>query len=343
MTNKENKNDIKSSTNTQKKLSDLGVYKLAEHLQNIINEDELSISEDAILLDDKKSVLSSVSMLEGINFDLTYMPMKHIGYKIVTAALMDILAKNAIPKYIMLEFAFSNKFDLEITEELCLGINIACKHNNIKALQVKTSPAVVGLNIYATAVGETQHYVGRYTANENDLVCTTGDLGAAYAGLLLLEREKAEFLANPNMQPHLEGHDYVLQRYIKPETRLKVIQYFQEQNIVPTSMIVNSAGLATAVVQLCKASKKGCMIYDEKLPVEHKTTDVLESFNIHATTGVLSGGDDYELLFTVSQNDYDKIKDNDKIKVIGHITEVATGTMLVPMNGPLIPIKVQGL
>jgi thiamine-monophosphate kinase len=270
-----------------------------------------------------------------------YMPLRHIGYKAIVVTISHLLAKNVIAENVMVHFAVPNRFTVEQMQQIAIGMGLACQKYNIKAVNVDTKPNLSGLTLNIIAFGriENGQKAGSNTANENDLICSTGDLGAAYAGLLLLEREKKVFMENPAMQPDFEGKDYVLERYIKPEAQVKIIQKFETLKVKPTAMILNKSGLSASLIQLCKMSQKGCMVYDNKIPIDMLTCTTATQFGIAPLTAALNGGEDYELLFTIAQNDYEKIKDEKDIHIIGHITEANTGCYLVPENGAMIELK----
>jgi len=255
------------------------------------------------------------------------------------------LAMNVKPRQMTVGLAVSNRFSLEAIEELYAGLLLACERYNVDLVGGDTSGSQAGLCLSATVIGQAQEadIVYRNGAKEHDLICVSGDLSSAYAGLLLLEREKVEFLANPNMQPDLQGYDYVLERQLKPEARYDILKLFSEKNIKPSAMIDISDGLASELLHICRESKVGCMLYESKIPIDPTACTTLEMFKILPTVGALNGGEDYELLFTIPQSDYDKIKDSHDITVIGHITDENSGCMLVPDNGAMIELKAQGL
>jgi thiamine-monophosphate kinase len=283
-------------------------------------------------------------LVENIHFDLTYSPIKHLGYKAVVANISDVLAMNAHPTHITVSIALSNRFSLEAVEELYAGIQLACKNYGVDLIGGDTTSSVSGLVISITALGEVDNkdLVLRSTAKENDLVCVSGDLGAAYIGLQILEREKAVFKENPNMQPELAGHDYILERQLKPEARPDVIQHLKKLDVLPTSMIDISDGLASELLHLCDQSNLGCSLYEEKLPIDHTTYNTALDFNLDPTICALSGGEDYELLFTISQKDHDKIKEDSIISVIGHMSDVNSGHNFISKDGQQFPLTAQG-
>lgn len=336
---------------TRTELSAIGEFKLIEHLSQHIKLSQTStikgIGDDAAVLKNEleTTLISTDLLMENIHFDLTYFPLKHLGYKAAIVGFSDLLAMHAKPRQITVGMAVSNRFSLEAIEEIYAGLNLACERYGVDLVGGDTSGSQAGLCLAITAVGQAQQadIVYRDGAKEHDLICVSGDLGSAYAGLLLLEREKAEYLANPAMQPDLQGNDYVLERQLKPEARFDMLDFFKEKNVKPTAMIDISKGLASELLQICKSSKVGCMLYEDKIPIDATACSTLEIFNILPTVAALNGGEDYELLFTIPQSDYEKIKDSHDISVIGHIVDENSGCMLVPENGTLIPIEAQGM
>ena len=298
----------------------------------------ISVSEDDVLL------VSTDTLLEGIHFNLMYFPLMHLGYKAVVVAISDIYAMNGEAEQITVSIAVSNRFPLEALEELYAGIKKACDHYKIDLVGGDTSSSVSGLMLSITAIGRTkkQDVVYRSGAGENDLLVVTGDLGAAYMGLQVLEREKEVFKANPEIQPDLDGHDYLLERQLKPEARKDIIRFLKELEVKPTSMIDISDGLASEIFHLATSSKLGCTIYDEKIPIDAKTSIAAIDFNLNPNMCALNGGEDFELLFTVALEDYDKIKGNPHMTVIGHMTDQESGINLVSKNGEVIELKAQG-
>lgn len=336
--------------NNRTELDELGEFGLIKHLTQFVNIQNKStvkgIGDDAAVIDSngKQSVITTDMLVENIHFDLTYMPLKHLGYKAVIVNISDVLAMNAKPTHITVSIALSNRFSLEATEEIYAGILLACKNYKIDLIGGDTTSTPNGLIISITAIGEANknEIVLRSTAKKNDLVCVSGDLGGAYIGLQVLEREKAVFKENPNMQPELSGNDYILERQLKPEAREDVIQLLQNEKIIPTSMIDISDGLSSELLHLCTESNVGCNLYEEKIPIDHTTSTTALEFNLDPTMCALSGGEDYELLFTITQKDYDKIKDNPMITVIGHMTDKAEGNNLIAKDGTLYPLTAQG-
>ena len=342
---------ITTENPTRTEISDLGEYALIEHLTRefeIKNTSTIKgVGDDAAVIDnaDKQTVVSTDMLIEGIDFDMTYTPLRHLGYKAVAINLSDIAAMNATPKQITVNIAVSNRYSVEALSELYAGIYLACQRYDVDLVGGDTSASPAGLFISITAIGEVEKgkAVYRSGANVHDLICVSGDLGSAYSGLLILEREKATFKANPNYQPDLASFDYVLDRYLKPEPRLDIIKFLNEKGVVPTSMIDVSDGLASDVMQICKASDVGCEVYEEKIPIDYATTMVCSEFGqLLPISNALNGGEDYELLFTIKQADYDKIKDCNEVHVIGHITDKSMGTMMVTPQNTTIEHKAQG-
>lgn len=341
---------LKDQKNSRTEISSLGEFKLIDHLAQEIKITHPTtiqgIGDDAAVIGNQEEItlLSTDLLVEGVHFDLTYTPLKHLGYKAAVTNFSDIAAMNALPTQMLVGIALSNRFSVEAIDEIYSGMRLACEQYGVDLVGGDTTASKSGLFISITITGQAakNKITYRRGAKENDLLCVSGDLGAAYMGLLLLEREKQEFLANPNMQPNLQGNDYVLQRQLKPEARVDIVKLLAEKDILPTSMIDISDGLASEVLHLCKASQTGCVIYENKIPIDAATCQVADEFEIMPVIASLNGGEDYELLFTISQSDYDKVKDLKDIFIIGHITEKASGAMLVPDNGPLIPIQAQG-
>ena len=331
-------------------LSELGEFGLIEHLsKNIVLKHAgtvKGIGDDAAVIDtgNKLLLLSTDLLLEGVHFDLTYMPLKHLGYKAAIVNISDIAAMNGIPKQMTVSIAVSNRFSLEAIEELYRGIRMACDKYNVDLVGGDTSSSVSGLLISVTITGEAarDEIVYRNGAKEGDLLCVTGDLGGAYAGLLVLEREKQVFKVNPNMQPELTGNEYVLGRQLKPEARTDISNLFRETGMLPTSMIDISDGLASETLHICHQSNAGCNIYEEKIPIDDETRKVALEFNIIPSICALNGGEDYELLFTVKQTDYEKISNLPEITIIGHITASGSGKNLITPDGKIIELIAQG-
>jgi thiamine-monophosphate kinase len=331
-------------------LSELGEFGLIDHLaKNIIPKHTgtvKGIGDDAAVIDTGNNLLllSTDLLLEGVHFDLTYMPLKHLGYKAAVVNISDIAAMNGIPKHMTVSIAVSNRFSMEAIDELYKGIRMACDKYNVDLVGGDTSSSVSGLLISVTITGEAkrEEIVYRNGARKGNLICVTGDLGGAYAGLLILEREKQVFKANPDMQPELTGFDYVLARQLKPEARTDMRNLFRETGILPTSMIDISDGLASEALHICRQSNTGCRIYEEKIPMDDETRRLALEFNIIPTLCALSGGEDYELLFTIAPADFEKIRNLPEITVIGHITAPGDGQNLVTPDGQTIKLTAQG-
>jgi thiamine-monophosphate kinase len=338
--------DNKETTNIEA----LGEFGLISHLTKNIELVQKStlkgVGDDAAVLDPqgKKVLVSTDMLLEGIHFDLAYTPLKHLGYKAIQVNLSDIYAMNGIATQVTVSIGLSSKFPIEAIEEIYEGIYIACEKYGVDLVGGDTTASKQGLVISVTSIGyaNPEDIVYRNGAQEGDLICVSGDLGGAYLGLQLLEREKLVYLDNPNIQPDLEGKDYIVERQLKPEARKDVIELLQDIDVKPTSMIDVSDGLASEILHICKQSDKGCSIYEEKIPIDPMTYETAREFNLDPTVCALSGGEDYELLFTVKQADYEKIKFKMDISIIGHITEPASGCNLISKSGNVHPLKAQG-
>ena len=340
----EDKNTSKTS------LSELGEFGLIDHLSKHfkINQESTicGIGDDAAVLDfkDKKCVLTTDLLIEGVHFDLSYVPLKHLGYKAVIVNLSDVYAMNAKATQITVSIAVSNRFPLEALEELYAGIRTAARIYNVDVVGGDTTSSTTGLMISITAVGhvDEEHIVYRNGAKENDLLVVTGDLGAAYLGLQILEREKQVYKANPNSQPDLDQYSYLIERQLKPEARKDIIELLKALEVQPTSMIDISDGLSSEVIHLCKKSKVGVHLYEEKIPLDPVVISTSEEFKLNSTTVALNGGEDYELLFTITQEDFPKIKANPNLTVIGHMTDEKSGIGLVTRANEKIELVAQG-
>ncbi|MDN5212823.1 thiamine-phosphate kinase [Fulvivirgaceae bacterium BMA12] len=304
------------------------------------------IGDDAAVIDTGSNlmVVSSDILVEEIHFDLSFMPLKHLGYKSAVVNISDIAAMNAIPRQLTVNLALSNRFSVEAIDEFYKGISSACENYKVDLVGGDTSSSTSGLIISITAMGEvTQEEVTyRSGAKENDIICVTGDLGASYLGLQVLKREKAVYLANPDMQPELSDFDYLVKRHLKPEARTDIIHELKEAGIKPTAMIDISDGLASELLHIAKESGHGLNIHSDKLPIDDLSFKTAEELNLDPTTCALNGGEDYELLFTVDQNDYEKIKYLPDITLIGYITAKGGDARLVTNTGDAIPLKAQG-
>ena len=330
-------------------LSDLGEFGLIDRIAKSVETNQKStvkgIGDDAAVIGTgkQKTLISTDLLLEGIHFDLSYVPLKHLGYKAVAVNLSDIYAMNGKPTQITVSLGLSSRFPLEAIDELYTGILLACDKYNVDLVGGDTTSSISGLTISVTAIGEAneENIVYRNGAKETDLICVSGDLGAAYLGLQLLEREKAIFKENPAVQPDLTGHDYVLERQLKPEPRADIVDILELEKVVPTAMIDVSDGLSSDLMHICTQSGVGCRIYIDKLPIDHTSAIAAEELNIDTTVAALNGGEDYELLFTVDLKDYDRLKDNPAIRVIGHITDKGDGYNMVA-GEQIIPLTAQG-
>ncbi len=339
-----------SKEENRTEISELGEFGLIKHLSEFIeikNKSSITgVGDDAAVIEykNKQIVVTTDMLVEGVHFDLTYTPLKHLGYKAVVINLSDVYAMNANPMQITVSIAFSNRFSLEAIEDLYSGIFLACKKYGVDLVGGDTTSSLSGLMISITAIGEAdkKDIVLRSTAKANDLICVTGDLGGAYVGLQLLEREKTVFEADPNMQPDLAGHDYILERQLKPEARKDIIAMLKELKVKPTSMIDISDGLSSELLHLCHASETGGSLYEEKLPIDHSTYSVAREFNFDPSTCALNGGEDYELLFTIDLKDHNKVKNDPNITIIGHITSKEEGCNLITKDGKQHPLTAQG-
>jgi thiamine-monophosphate kinase len=331
-------------------ISEVGEFGLIDLLTKNIKlrnaSSVLGVGDDAAVLDykNKQIVVSTDLLTEGVHFNLMYVPLKHLGYKSVVVNVSDICAMNATPKQITVSIAVSNKFSVEALEELYSGINLACEEYGVDLVGGDTTSSLTGLTISVTVLGEAEKedLVFRSGAKPNDLLCVTGDLGGAYMGLQLLERENEVFKVNQKIQPLLEGYDYILKRQLKPEARKDMREIFKELGIKPSSMIDISDGLSSEIIHLCKASGIGCCLFEEKIPMDIQTKKMAEELNINPLVTALNGGEDYELLFTLPLEFFDKIKNDTDISIIGHITEASKGINLITTGGSEIAIQAQG-
>ncbi len=327
-----------------------GEFGLIKHLTEkfaIQNQSTLvGVGDDAAVLDykDKQVLVTTDLLLEGVHFDLVYVPLKHLGYKAAVVNFSDIYAMNGQPKQITVSLGISKRFSVEDLEELYAGIELACKTYGVDLIGGDTSASLTGLAISITCLGEAEKdkIVYRNGAKPNDLICVTGDLGSAYMGLQLLEREKIVFSANSEAQPDFDGKDYILQRQLKPEARKDVIAALAEKGIVPTSMMDVSDGLSSELIHICTQSNVGCRVYEDKIPINYQAVVMAEELNMSIVTAALNGGEDYELLFTASIDDYDKILAMENVGIVGHITKPELGLNLVGREGEEIALKAQG-
>ncbi len=305
----------------------------------------LSIGDDAAVIDNskEKTLISTDMLVEGVHFDLSYFPLKHLGYKAVISSISDIYAMNGICNQITVSIAVSNRFKLESINELYSGIKVACKNYKVDLIGGDTTSSKKGLIISVTALGISHKngFVARSGAEDNDLIVVSGNLGGAYLGLQVLEREKQVFLVNPNSKPDLSKYKNLVQRQLRPEARIDIIEFLHDSNVKPTSMIDISDGLSSEIIHICKSSKKGCNIYEDKIPISNLTTQTCNEFNLESTTVALSGGEDYELLFTIKQEDLMEIEKNPDLSIIGHINSKKEMN-LVTKTGKNIAIKSMG-
>ena len=341
---------IEDKNQQRTSLSQLGEFGLINHLTKNFDVKHTStlksIGDDAAVLDfkDKKIVISTDLLIEGVHFDLSYMPLKHLGYKAVVVNLSDICAMNAKPTQITVSVAVSNRFPLEALEELFAGITLATNEYKVDVIGGDTTSSQKGLIISITAIGEAdeQEIVYRNGAQQTDLLVVTGDIGSAYMGLQVLEREKQVFQVNPNSQPDLDSYTYLIERQLKPEARTDIRTLLHALEIKPTAMIDISDGLSSEIIHLCKQSKVGCNLYEDKLPLDPQLIMVCEEFNIDSTTVAINGGEDYELLFTIAMDDFEKIKANPNFTIIGHMTQESEGIHLITRADTKIPLKARG-
>ncbi len=331
-------------------LSELGEFGLIDHLtkgfEPKLSSTVKAIGDDAAVLhfENKHTVVTTDLLVEGVHFDLAYMPLKHLGYKAVMVNLSDVYAMNAKATQITVSIAASNRFPVEALEELYSGIELAAKLYNIDVVGGDTTSSTSGLLISITAIGvaEEEDVVYRSGAKPNDLLVVTGDIGAAYMGLQILEREKEVFKVNPNAQPDLDPYTYLIERQLKPEARKDIAPLLKELGVKPTSMIDISDGLSSEIIHLCKNSQVGANLFEEKIPLDPAVISVCEEFDIDSTTIALSGGEDYELLFTVSQGDFEKIKANPNLSIIGHMTDEKEGMHLITRGNQKLPLIARG-
>lgn len=331
-------------------ISSLGEFGLIHHLTED-NETRnastlLSVGDDGAVIDSfgKQVVVSTDMLVEGVHFDLMYTPLKHLGYKAVVVNLSDIYAMFATPTQITVSLAISNRFSVEALDELYDGIQLACARYGVDLVGGDTTSSLKGLIISITALGEVEDnkFVTRSGAQSNDLICVSGNLGAAYTGMLILEREKKIYLENPQVQPNFDQQQYVLERFLKPEAQRETVQWLKAQGIQPRAMIDISDGLSSELHHLCRQSETGALIFEEKLPIHENTRLMAETFGIPATTCALNGGEDYELLFTVSTDDFEKISTCPWVSIIGHMTDASEGIKLITTANNKVDMKAQG-
>jgi thiamine-monophosphate kinase len=337
-------------SNERTEISSLGEFGLIEHLTKNIElqnaSSVLGVGDDAAVIDHfgKQTVITTDLLLEGVHFDLMYTPLKHLGYKSVIVNLSDVYAMNAVPTQIIISIGISNRFSVEALDEFYEGVYAACNKYGVDLVGGDTTSSQKGLVISITALGEVapDKFVKRSTAQKGDLLCVSGDLGAAYVGLLFLEREKKIYRESPGVQPDLEGESYVIGRLLKPEARKDIIEFFAKEEIQPTSMMDISDGLSSEILHICKESNLGCVLYEEKIPVAEEMKKAAFKFEIDPTACALSGGEDYELLFTIAQSDYDKLVLNEQISVVGYMTDPEQGAHIITKGGGKHTLTAQG-
>lgn len=331
-------------------LNELGEFGLIDRLMKDVKiKDKSTVKgagDDAAVINSgiNHTLVSTDMLVEGIHFDITYTPLKHLGYKAVAVNLSDIAAMNAMPKQLTVSLAISSRYTVEALDEIYKGIKLACENYGVDLVGGDTTSSRSGLIISVTVIGQAlaNNIVYRSGAREHDLVCVSGTLGGAYAGLMVLEREKKAFKESQGAQPDLQSYDYILERQLKPEPRLDVVKAFEQLKIKPTSMMDISDGLASEILHICENSNVGAEIHEDRIPIDHQTGDLAREMKLDPTTFALNGGEDYELLFTISQQDYEKIKDNPAFAIIGYIKDRNSGVNLVARDGSLAAIKAQG-
>lgn len=332
-------------------IATLGEFGLIEHLTSSITpvnaETVKGVGDDAAILafkEDEEVLVTTDFLMEGVHFDLTYVPLKHLGYKAATVNLSDIYAMNGTPKQITVSIALSKRFCIEDVEDLYAGLRLACERYNVDIVGGDTTSSLTGLAISITAIGTAPKgtSVKRSGAKVTDLICVSGDLGAAYMGLQLLEREKIATLDKEDVQPDFAGKEYILERQLKPEARRDIIERLREANIVPTAMMDISDGLSSELMHICKQSKVGCRIYEDKIPIDYQTAVMAEELNMNVITCALNGGEDYELLFTVPIADHEKVAAMKDVRLIGHIVKEELGAALITRDGVEMELKAQG-
>ena len=331
-------------------ISTLGEFGLIKHLtkdiQHVQTSTQKGIGDDAAVLNfgSKRALVTTDLLLEGIHFNLEYVPLKHLGYKAAVVNFSDIYAMNATPTQITVSLGISKRFSIEDLEELYSGIRLACERYGVDLVGGDTSASMTGLTISITCLGEAYEsdIVYRNGAKEHDLICVTGNLGSAYMGLKLLERERIVLQANENATPAFEGREYLLERQLKPEARRDIIKKLHEAGIKPTAMMDISDGLSSELMHICTQSNVGCSVYEDKLPIDYQAAALAEEMNLNIVTCALNGGEDYELLFTCDINDYEKLIPLEDVYLVGHINKAEYGTNLIGRNGEEIALKAQG-
>lgn len=337
-------------SNKKTPISTLGEFGLIRHLTENIELQNASskygVGDDCAVLEysDKQVLVTTDLLMEGVHFDLTYVPLKHLGYKAVMVNLSDIYAMNGMPRQITVSLAISKRFGVEDMEELYAGMRLACEAHHVDIVGGDTTSSLTGLTISITAIGDApkDKVVYRNGAHETDLICVSGDLGAAYMGLQLLEREKSVFMGESDAQPDFSGKEYLLERQLKPEARRDIISALAEAGVTPTAMMDISDGLSSELMHICKQSGTGCRVYEEHIPLDYQTAVMAEEFNMNVTTCALNGGEDYELLFTVPLTDHEKVANMKGVRFIGHITKPELGCMLITRDGGEMELKAQG-
>ena len=337
-------------TNKRTPISTLGEFGLIHHLTEGIQLENTSskygVGDDCAVLEytNKQILVTTDLLMEGVHFDLTYVPLKHLGYKAVMVNLSDIYAMNGTPRQVTVSLAISKRFGVEDMEELYAGMRLACEAHHVDIIGGDTTSSLTGLSISITAIGEAdkEKIAYRNGAHETDLICVSGNLGAAYMGLQLLEREKSVFMGESTVQPDFAGKEYLLERQLKPEARGDIIRALAEAGIQPTAMMDISDGLSSELMHICKQSNTGCRVYEEHIPLDYQTAVMAEELNMNVTTCALNGGEDYELLFTVPLAEYDKVSKLKDVRLIGHITKPELGCMLITRDGGEMELKAQG-
>ncbi|AYD46206.1 thiamine-phosphate kinase [Arachidicoccus soli] len=335
---------------TRTEIAEIGEFGLIEHLTKNFETYNAStietVGDDAAVIDHfgKQTVVTTDLLIEGVHFDLMYTPLKHLGYKSVVVNLSDVFAMNAQPTQITVSIGISNRFSVEALSEFYEGVYAACEKYQVDLIGGDTSASQKGFIISVTALGEVApgKYVKRNTAQKGDLICVSGEVGGAFLGLTLLERERKIYLENPKVQPDLEGEDYIVGRLLKPEARKDIIEFLEKNDIIPTAMMDVSDGVSSEVLHLCKQSVLGCRLHEEKLPINEKARQAAFKFGLDPTVCALNGGEDYELIFTLKQEDYDKITLNEEISVIGYMTDVEEGCKFISKGGNTFDITAQG-
>ena len=337
-------------SNKKTPISTLGEFGLIRHLTENIELQNASskygVGDDCAVLEypDRQVLVTTDLLMEGVHFDLTYVPLKHLGYKAIMVNLSDIYAMNGTPRQVTVSLAISKRFGVEDVEELYAGMRLACEAHHVDIVGGDTTSSYTGLAISITVIGDApkDKITYRNGAKETDLICVSGNLGAAYMGLQLLEREKSVFMGESDAQPDFSGKEYLLERQLKPEARRDIVAALAEAGVKPTAMIDISDGLSSELMHICKQSGTGCRVYEEHIPLDYQTAVMAEEFNMNVSTCALNGGEDYELLFTVPLADYDKVSKLKDIRLVGHITKPELGCMLVTRDGGEMELKAQG-